>query len=68
MTFLDLSEGDGKILGINLDLVVTYYLDTPEGDTVTLQMLAAHSVFSGSPGQIHLDGEGRRAFFDAIRG
>jgi hypothetical protein len=67
MRFLDLSEGHGKILGINLDLVVTY-LDVPEADIVTLQMVSSHSVFSGSPGQIHLEDEGRRAFFDAIRG
>lgn len=67
MRFLELSEGNGKIMGINLDLVVTY-LDVPEAGMVTLQMVAAHSVFSGSPGQIHLDGEGRRAFLDAIKG
>jgi hypothetical protein len=67
MRFLALSEGEGRIMGINLDLVVTY-VDEPERDTVTLQMVAAYSVFSGSPGQIYLEGEGRRAFLDAIRG
>jgi hypothetical protein len=66
MRFLDLSEGNGRIMGINLDLVITY-LDEPERDTVTLQMVAAYSWFSESPGQIQLEGEGRRAFFDAIR-
>jgi len=66
MRFLEFSESDGRIMGINLDQVVRY-MDNPKADSVEIQMVGGYTLLEGALGQIHLDGAGRRAFLDAIK-